>query len=283
MTDNQPAVFDKPLPPPLAQPGLWNDVAAGYAEGLSPVFESYSRVALKLAGVRPGIHIVDIAAGPGTLVSLVAKESVRVTALDFSPGMIGRLRARALENGWQNVTSVVGDGMELPFGDAVFDAAFSMFGLMFFPDRARGFSEMLRVLRPGCPAVISSWVPLWRVPLFAATMAILRDLLPDVFPEKPLPPVLTDGELCCREMSDGGFEQVEVVEHAATLDMDSMEAFVDFTLRTNVIVAHAAAVAGTRWPAVECRLRQQLAEQFGPGPQSMCMTALITCGRKPVL
>jgi len=283
MPHDQPPAFVEPLPPPLAQPGIWDSVAVAYAEELSPVFESYSRVALKMAGVRPGMHLVDIAAGPGTLVALVAQEGVQVTALDFSPGMIGRLRMRGMENGWQNVNSLVGNGMDLPFQDAVFDAAFSMFGLMFFFDRARGFAEMLRVLRPGCPGVISSWVPLSSVPLFAATMTILRDLLPDVLPEKPLPPVLTDGELCCREMRDGGFEQIEVMEHAATIDMNSMEDFVDFTLRTNAIVVHASAAAGSRWPAVECRLRQQLAEQFGPGLQTMSMTALITCGWKPAL
>lgn len=279
MPNEKHPVFVKPSP--LAQPGTWDGVATGYAEELSPVFESYSRAALQMAGVRPGVHIVDIAAGPGTLVALVAKEGVQVTALDFSPGMIERLRARATVNGWQNVNSVVGDGMALPFEDAGFDAAFSMFGLMFFPDRARGFAEMKRVLRPGCPAVISSWLPLSRVPLFAATMSILGELLPDVLPEKLLPPVLNDGELCCREMSDAGFEQIEVLEQTATIIMDSMEAFVDFTLRTNAIVAHASATAGPRWPVAERRLRRQLAEQCGSGPQTMTMTALITCGRKP--
>ena len=34
-----------------------------------------------------------------------------------------------------------------------------MFGLMFFPDRAKGFAELFRVLRPGATAVVSSWAP----------------------------------------------------------------------------------------------------------------------------
>lgn len=283
MSDDQLSSFVEPLPPPLARPGIWDEVSGGYAEELSPVFESYALAALQMAGVRPGIHIVDIAAGPGTLTALAAKEGVQVTALDFSPGMIGRLRARATANGWKTVSSVVGNGMALPFEVAAFDAAFSLFGLMFFPDRARGFAEMLRVLRPGCPAVISSWVPWSRVPLFAATMAILRDLLPDLLPEKPLPPVLVDGDLCRREMSDSGFERIKVIEHAATFDRDSMDEFVDFTLRTNAIVVHVSATAGQRWPEAGHRLRQRLAEQFGPGPQTMTMPALITCGWKPPL
>lgn len=51
-----------------------------------------------------------------------------------------------------------------------------MFGLMFFPDRLAGLREMRRVVRPGCPAVISSWVP-FDGP-FGALLAALRDELP---------------------------------------------------------------------------------------------------------
>lgn len=266
--------------PPFALPRTWDSVADGYEAELSPVFESYSKVALQMAGVRPGIHIVDIAAGPGTLVALVAKDGVKVTALDFSPAMIGRLQKRAAVDGWPDVTAVVGDGMALPFEDGSFDAAFSMFGLMFFKDRARGFSEMLRVLRPDSPAVISSWLPLSRVPLFFATMSILADLLPDVIPSKPLPPILNDRDLCRSEMTSAGFGQVDVVEHSVSMSLVSTDAFVDSTLRTNAIVVHAAGGAGSRWPGVEQQLRQGLLERFGPGPQTMTMTALITCGRK---
>lgn len=42
MPNEQHPVFVQPLPPPLAQPGTWDDVAIGYAEELSPVFESCS-------------------------------------------------------------------------------------------------------------------------------------------------------------------------------------------------------------------------------------------------
>jgi SAM-dependent methyltransferase len=38
--------------------------------------------------------------------------------------------------------------------DASFDAAFCLFGFMFFPDRARAFGELKRVLKPGDHAVV---------------------------------------------------------------------------------------------------------------------------------
>jgi len=45
------------------------------------------------------------------------------------------------------VTAQVADGQALPFADGEFEAAFSMFGLMFFPDRAKGFAELRRTSR----------------------------------------------------------------------------------------------------------------------------------------
>jgi len=55
--------------------------------------------------------------------------------------LIGFAREAGLD-----VESLVGDGMALPLADGAFDVAFSMFGLMFFPDRPRGFRELRRVL-----------------------------------------------------------------------------------------------------------------------------------------
>ena len=41
------------------------------------------------------------------------------------------------------------DVVDLPFPDASFDAAICQFGVMFFPDKVKAFSEVHRVLRPG--------------------------------------------------------------------------------------------------------------------------------------
>jgi ubiquinone/menaquinone biosynthesis C-methylase UbiE len=81
--------------------------------------------------------------------------------------MIARLRERAAREGVADIDARVADGCALPFPDASFDAGFSSFGLMFFPDRARGFGELLRVLRPGAQAVVSSWAPMTRVPVLS--------------------------------------------------------------------------------------------------------------------
>lgn len=84
--------------------------------------------------------------------------AAHVDAVDFSSAMLDTLRARA--DGLDHVHLHEADGQALPFPDGIYDAGFSMFGLMFFPDRARGWAGLRRVLRPGGRAVVASWHPL---------------------------------------------------------------------------------------------------------------------------
>ena len=49
------------------------------------------------------------------------------------------------------------DGRALDLPDASFEAAFSMFGVVLFPDWQAGLSEMVRVIRPGGVGSIGTW------------------------------------------------------------------------------------------------------------------------------
>ncbi len=265
---------------PLAAPAAWDDVANGYETDIAPVLSHYSREALRLAGVRAGMNVIDVAAGPGTLALPAAAAGAHVTALDFSPAMTSLLERRIATEGLGGITPLVGDGIALPFPDAAFDAGFSMFGLMFFPDRAKGFAELRRVLKPGAKAVVSSWVPMPRVPLMLATFSFLGQQLPDLMPPHPPPPVLSDAATCEAEMAAAGFAHVRVTEHTAAFTAGSVAEFAASLRRSNATMASLARRAGDRWAAAEARLLAHLAGQFDEGPLSMPMTALLTCGTR---
>src|SRR5260370_32626564 len=47
--------------------------------------------------------------------------------------------------------------MQLPFPDGTFDAVVCQFGVMFFPERSRAFSEARRVLRSGGVFAFNVW------------------------------------------------------------------------------------------------------------------------------
>ncbi len=142
----------------------WDTVAEGYSEITVQLFQEYADEALALANLDAGCNIVDIACGPGTLALAAAKRVNSVNAIDFSPRMVEILRKSIDEKKLDNVEVRCGDAQHLPYENGSFDAAFSMFGLMFFPDRQKGYAEIYRTLKPGGRVVISSWAPVSESP-----------------------------------------------------------------------------------------------------------------------
>lgn len=266
-------------PSPLAVPGPWDLIVDGYVEINVPLFERYAGDALRLARLQPGERVLDVAAGPGTL-SLLAARTALVSALDFSPAMVARLHARALAVDAQ-VEARVGDGMALPYPDDTFDAAFSMFGLMFFPDRARGFRELHRVLRPGGRAVVSAWVPISRVPHMQAFFAALRDEVPGL-PMNDAHAPLSEPADFEAEMSAAGFTDIRVEEVVHPVDIPSTQALFDGMVRSAAPVAVMAQRMGeAKWKALAPALLAGLQQRLGSGPQRLAMPALLGRALRP--
>jgi len=96
------------------------------------------------AVVRPGDAVLDGCCGTGDLAIAAAHAGGRVTGLDFSEPMLERARRKAPELDW-----ICGDLLELPFGDASFDAATVGFGVRNVVDLERALLELRRVLRSG--------------------------------------------------------------------------------------------------------------------------------------
>jgi SAM-dependent methyltransferase len=131
-------------PSPLAAPLAWNLASTGYAEDNFDHFAAYSKDALDLAQVSASDRILDVAAGPGSLVIQAAARVAEVHAIDFSADMLAQLEARVAAARSSNVRAREGDGHALPHDEAYFAAAFSMFGLIFLPDHGKGFSALYR-------------------------------------------------------------------------------------------------------------------------------------------
>src|SRR5262245_60640848 len=116
LTRNAPVTEQSPPPvSPLATPEPWTLVADAYAAELLPLFEPFSRDALRLAELPPSPRIADVATGPGTLALMAAESGATVSALDFSESMIVQLRRRAADARVAGIEAEVGDGQALPF------------------------------------------------------------------------------------------------------------------------------------------------------------------------
>ena len=265
-------------PSPLAAPGPWDLVSSAYATEVVPTFEPFAREALRLAAPPSGSRIVDVACGPGTLAALASGHGLRVDALDFSPRMIQQLVARSLPG----VTAHTGDGQALPFADGTFAAGFSLFGLMFFPDRARGFAELRRVLQSGARAVVSSWPPVESAPVLAPMFAALRTemgvLLGGQAPPERVEMPLSSEEACRAEMG-AAFAGVEVHRFATTQRAPSADALWESIARTMApIVLMQKMLGEERWAGPARAARQAIVDVVGSGPVEMELTALVSVG-----
>jgi ubiquinone/menaquinone biosynthesis C-methylase UbiE len=263
---------------PLSQPHVWNLVSPGYVEHNVAVFEGFAEQATSIVGLAPTQRILDVATGPGSLALRAAPRAGRVDAVDFSPVMLTALQARLNASGLQNVYAVEGDGQALPYSDGVFDAAFSMFGLMFFPDRAQGFRELRRVLKPGGRAAIASWAPMHDVKLFNVLFEALFDAAPQLQPsEPPAPAPLSDTASIRAEMSAAGFD-VEVFEMTQALEAPSMSAYAAGARTAFAPICLMEEQLGDAFEAVWESVTRRLIEVFGDGPLRLPMTALLGVG-----
>ena len=264
---------------PLSSPGPWTLVASDYAAEVAPIFVWFAQKAIDLALLQPGARVLDVAAGPGTLSFLAARTGARVTALDFSPAMIEKLRERASAESVA-IESRLGDGQALPFADASFDGAFSMFGLMFFADRILGFREPLRVLVPGGVAVVASWASedgdTWRNLIWDA----VREHLPNLPLGGSAPPLGTLDD-CRREMTAAGFENVEIHEVEHTMPaMTTRQAWAWMVRATAPIALLRQSLGPTEWASFETCVLAKLIEARGEEGHSMRRKANLSVGRK---
>jgi ubiquinone/menaquinone biosynthesis C-methylase UbiE len=267
---------------PLAVAEPWNLVAEGYAEEASAVMEPFSRAAVAIAKPAQNARVVDVAAGPGTLALELAPKVASITAVDFSEAMNEHLRAAARARTFENIDVIQADGQALPLPDAAFDAGFSMFGWMFFPDRSRGLAELRRVLRPGATLVVSSWAPYTRSPLMAAMFGALKAADDDFQFPVPNPESLENPERLAHELREGMFEQVVVHEHTVAIAFEDVEALWVRMVRSSAPLLSLRKRLGEEvWSQRSKRALEWLRRELGDGPKQLSTTAWLGFGVRP--
>lgn len=181
-----------------------------YDEYLVPlIFEPYAADLLNRLRSRSLSSVLEIAAGTGVVTRALASgldDNVSILATDLNQAMLDHASARRTSRAvqWRQA-----DAMGLPFRDAEFDAVVCQFGAMFFPDKAKAFSEARRVLRPGGVFIFNVWDRIAENE-FAD---IVTTALESMFPEDPprflprTPHGYHDPSAMKRDLASGGFRK----------------------------------------------------------------------------
>ena len=104
---------------------------------------------VRIIDPKPGMSILDIAAGPGSSSEPLQQAGADVVALDFSEGMLTQGRKVR-----PKLTFVRGDALQLPFPDHHFDLTTISFGIRNTNDYEKALREAYRVTKPGGRMVI---------------------------------------------------------------------------------------------------------------------------------
>ena len=111
----------------------------------------YRKDALRRAGLRPGMQVLDVASGTGptarAIRDVIGDESL-ITCLEPSSGMMAESKKTL---GCKHVQATA---EAMPFDDASFDFLTMGFALRHVDDLEGAFREYRRVLRPGAKALI---------------------------------------------------------------------------------------------------------------------------------
>ena len=203
----------------------WDEVAAGYTETTMLAFEGYAKKALNYANIEADANILDVACGPGTLSALASPLAKSVTAVDFSTKMLESFNKRIISQGITNINTIHADGQQLPLVSAQFDVAFSMFGLMFFPDRNAGYREIHRTLKPGGHVLISSWAPAEESSSFKIGFGAMCAMQPEMSESKTDLESLENPDVFAKELSDAGFHNIDIIPMVEYFPVESVDEY----------------------------------------------------------
>jgi ubiquinone/menaquinone biosynthesis C-methylase UbiE len=215
-------------PPQPQQQVSWADRVAIVRENHdmeSRLTASVSERMLDLAGLRPGMRVLDVASGMGEP-SLRAAQRVGpsgfVLGTDLVDGMLEVAREQARALGLSNIEFRAGDAETLELPEQSFDAATVRWALMYMPRPERALERIWRALRPSGLLVCTTWGGPEQVEyssLPRRTMARFRPL-PAVEPDAPSVFRYADPERFGAVLKHSGF----AVEHVESMYIPVMEA-----------------------------------------------------------
>ncbi|MCB0661554.1 MAG: class I SAM-dependent methyltransferase [Saprospiraceae bacterium] len=159
-------------------PNIWNKIRwtvyLPIYDWVVNSFGPYRALSIENLHLKAGDKILISGAGSGLDLQFLP-DSVEITAIDITPGMIALLKNKARRQG-KNVEAMVMDGMQLQLEDNSYDHVILHLILAVIPDPVKCIREAERVLKPGGTIVVfDKFIPVGQKP------GIVRKVLNVIF------------------------------------------------------------------------------------------------------
>ena len=186
------------MPAPTPNPRgaeFWNSTMGhswvSQQAAISDVFTSVTSVSLDAVAAKPGEHVIDIGCGTGDTLLAFAKivgPSGSVLGVDVSVPMLGFAKHRAAEAGLGNVTCALADATSYAFEPRWADLVYSRFGVMFFDDPTKAFTNIRSGMKAGGRLVFVCFRSMPESPWFRVPIEAARPHVPPQPPVDPMAP-----------------------------------------------------------------------------------------------
>ena len=254
-----------------------------YETYLGPIFfEPYAVDLVERIRENNDESILELACGTGRVTKHLIKLLLAhgtLTATDLNDGML-QIAKQSISD--SRIQWLVADAHTLPFADLQFDLVVCQFGVMFFGDKPKAFSEVLRVLKPNGQFVFNTWHDVPHNALANLTEKALQEIFPRDAPSFFMqgPHSFYDTDVIKQLLADAGFVQIKIEKvkktSVASTHENAVEGILHGTPLNNYLKERSE-----EDKEVQQRLRKLLVEQFGEKNLELPMEAFICEATKP--
>jgi ubiquinone/menaquinone biosynthesis C-methylase UbiE len=196
---------------------VWSSVADGwraYDTLITEMFRPVTEAMVRLAELRPGMRVLDLASGTGEPSLAMAEkvgDSGAVLGVDLAEPMLAIAREKARHRRLANVDYRVADIESADLPAEGFDVATMRWGIMFVPDPVAAMRAVHRALRPGGRLVLATWGAPAENPMLRLPIDVLRRHTDVPKPPRGAPGVFAfdDPGRIAATLASAGFTAVE--------------------------------------------------------------------------
>ncbi len=185
----------------------WSRVSDLYDQSWANLTKQFIEPLLEGVDLHSGMHVLDVACGPGYAAqSIYLKQGIPI-GVDFSASMI-----QLAKKLYPHIEFIEGDAQDLKFSDGTFDCVVMNFGMLHLSKPHLAIAEACRVLKKSGHYGFTVWAGPEKSPM-AKVMndSIMQFADQNIkMPEAPSHYLFSDEELCRKILAANGFNEESV-------------------------------------------------------------------------
>lgn len=235
--------------------------------------------------VAKSSEVLEVACGTGISTEYLRHSlpaDVTIMATDLNEAMLEL--AREKRGTLQGVTYRTADALALPFEDGRFDAVVCQFGIMFFPDKLEGLTQMARVTKPSGFLAFNVWDSTERNQVVAVVQGIVASFFetdPPTFLDTPFG--FYDVDYIKKLMGIAGFTELRSHIVSTTIEDLSAHHIAQGLVEGNPTISEIRERASVDAEEIIKAAANAIEEAFGYGKPKIPLQEIVFTGIKPGL